>query len=275
MWFFNSLFGRIFDIIFLPFRNLSPWLGMIAVSLLTGFLMLFIFRYTSNQEGIRRTKNKIKAHLLELRLYKDSLSQQLKSQGNILLANGKYIGYALKPMLVMIIPILLILIQINLWFGARSLAVGEPAILKIKLAEGTDPLQTEIALEPAPGIAVETPPLRIEEDREIDWRIRAEKRGIHLLNFRFGSEAFSKTAAVGQSRIAKISVLKPRQGFLNEVLNPGEKPLAKSLPVKSIEVVYPGQKMNFFGWRMHWLIAYFVLSIIFGFAFKGVFKVEI
>jgi hypothetical protein len=33
--------------------------------------------------------------------------------------------------------------------------------------------------------------------------------------------------------------------------------------------------MDLFGRHLHWLVVYFVLSIIFGFAFKGVFKVEI
>jgi uncharacterized membrane protein (DUF106 family) len=128
MWFFNSVIGKIFDILFLPFRGLSPWVAMIVVSFLTGLLMLFIFRATSNQEGIRRIKNKIKAHLLELRLYKDSLAQQLTSQGKILSANFKYFSYALKPMLVMVIPVMLILIQLNLWFGSRSLDIGDEAL---------------------------------------------------------------------------------------------------------------------------------------------------
>jgi uncharacterized membrane protein (DUF106 family) len=75
MWIFNSFVNTVFELILTPFRNMSPWYGMTVVSFLTGFLMLFIFRFTSNQEGIRRTKNRIKAHLLELRLFKDSMSQ--------------------------------------------------------------------------------------------------------------------------------------------------------------------------------------------------------
>ena len=33
--------------------------------------------------------------------------------------------------------------------------------------------------------------------------------------------------------------------------------------------------MNLSGWHIHWLVVYFALSIILGFGFKGVFKVEI
>jgi len=275
MWFFNSVIGKIFDILFLPFRGLSPWVAMIVVSFLTGLLMLFIFRHTSNQEGIRRIKNKIKAHLLELRLYKDSLAQQLTSQGKILSANFKYFSYALKPMLVMVIPVMLILIQLNLWFGSRSLDIGDEALVKVKLMEGINPLQTDIRLEVPPGIAVETPPLRIEDEREIDWRLRATEKGVYNILFRYQDETFTKSVAVGQNRLSKIAALKPGKGLLEQAFNPGEKPLPKNAPIESAEITYPGQRMNLFGWRIHWLIAYFGLSIVFGFAFRGVIKVEI
>jgi len=275
MWFFNSVIGKIFDILFLPFRGLSPWVAMIVVSFLTGLLMLFIFRHTSNQEGIRRIKNKIKAHLLELRLYKDSLAQQLTSQGKILSANLKYFSYALKPMLVMVIPVMLILIQLNLWFGSRSLDIGDEALVKVKLIKRTNPLQTDIRLEVPPGIAVETPPLRIEDEPEIDWRLRATEKGVYNILFRYHDETFTKNVAVGQNRLSKIAALKPGKGLLEQAFNPGEKPLPKNAPIESVEITYPGQRMNLFGWRIHWLIAYFGLSIVFSFAFRGVIKVEI
>jgi len=275
MWTFNAALGRIFEVIFLPFRHLSPWFGMILISLLTGLLMLFIFRHTSNQEGIRKAKNKIKAHLLELRLYKDNMNLSLKAYGHNLIANLKYLSHSLKPMLVMIVPVLLILIQLNLWFGSLSLDVGQAAVLKIKLEEGKNPLQTEIVVEPSAGISIETPALRIEEAREIDWRLRAVAKGVHAVTFRSENQTFSKQVAVGQNRLSKISAVKAGSGFLDQVFNPGERPLPTNLGIHSVEVVYPAPGMNLFGGRVHWLIVFFALSIIFGFGLKGFFKVEI
>jgi hypothetical protein len=275
MWIFNSFFSKIFEAIFLPFRNFSPWVGMIIISFLTGLLMLFIFRFTSNQEGIHRVKNKIKAHLLELRLFKDSLSLSLKAQGNILRYNLKYISYSSKPMLVMIIPIILILVQLNLWFGHKSLNLEEAAILKVKLEEGQNPLDIDLALEPSSTFSIETPPMRIEEEREINWRLRAKEKGVHLLKFRMNNKAFAKKVAIAQKPLSQISALKVKRSFIDELFNPAEEPLPRNLPVKSIEIIYPSQSMNLFGWHIHWLIVYFALSIIFGFAFKGLFKVEI
>lgn len=275
MWIFNSVFGKLFDLIFLPFRNMSPWIGMVVTSLLTGFLMLLVFRFTSNQKGIRKAKNRIKAHLLEFRLFKDSLSISLKAQGNILRNNLKYLRYYGKPMLIMIIPLILILFQLNLWFGYQSLTPGEAAILRVELEEGIDLLNMEFKIESSTGFDIETPPLRIVEEREINWRLRAREKGIHDLILVADGHRITKKVAVAQNLLSKISPLRARRNFINELLNPGESPLSGDLPFKVIEVKYPAKNMNLFGWYIHWLIIYVALAVIFSFAFKGVFKVEI
>jgi hypothetical protein len=275
MWLINFLFNRLFDILFLPFRQLDPWFGMAFISFLTGLLMLFIFRLTSNQEGIKRVKDKIKAHLLELRLFKDNMPVSLSAQGQILRYNLRYLGYSLKPMLVMIIPLILILAQLNLWFGYESLRSREPAILKVKLEKGARPMELDASIETPAGLEVETPPLRLEEQREIDWRIRARSSGVHELVIKLGGQSLTKAVFADGSRLARISPVKLKGGLIDQVLNPGERPLPSSRSIKSIEVVYPPKRMNFLGLRLHWLVAYFGLSILIGFALKKPFKVEI
>ncbi len=255
---------------------------MILISFLTAILMLFIFRFTSNQEGIRQVKNKIKAHLLELRLYKDSLSLSFKAQGNILRYNLKYISYSAKPLLVMIIPLILILTQLNLWFGYESLTPGQETILKVKIEENQNLLDTNLVLQPSTGFEIQTPPLRIEEEMEINWCLQAKEKGVHDLTLIVEGQRITKKVAVDQKPLSKISPLKVRRNFINELINPGESPLPRDLPIKTIEVNYPAKDIKLFGWNIPWilgippwLIVYFVLSIILGFVFKGMSKVEI
>jgi hypothetical protein len=275
MWIFQSIIGEIFKILFFPFRNLSPWVGMIFISLLTAFFMLFVFRFTSNQKGIRKIKNRIKAHLLELRLFKDSFAVSRKAQGNILRCNLKYMGYSARPMLVMIIPLILIIIHLNLWFGYISLSRGEQAILKIKLKEGIDPLKIDLSVVSSSGFTIEIAPLRIIEESEIDYRFRTLKKGVREMALVIDGREIHKRLAVGERSLSRISPTKVRKDFLALLLNPGEPPLPSDCPIEAIKINYPSKNMNLFGWHIHWIIVYFVLSIIFGFAFKGVFKVEI
>jgi uncharacterized membrane protein (DUF106 family) len=271
----NSVLNKVFDVLFLPVRGLSPWVAMVLVSLLTSFLMLLIFRHTSNQAGIRKEKNLIKAHLLELRLFKDNMGIQLRAQGRILLANFRYVAHNMKPMLVMIVPVLLILIQLNLWFGAESLKPGDSVLVKVRLVAGSYPSEVPAALAVSPELEIETPALRIEDEAEIDWRLRAKTAGNGRLTLTVGGETVGKSVSVGATRLVPIAVLKPGRNLVEQVLNPGEAPLPSTSVVRSIEVTYPPASMSLFGWHIHWLIVYFILSIAFGYAFKGVFKVEI
>jgi len=275
MWFFNYSWGKIFESIFFPFRHLNPWWGMIFISLLTGLFMLAVFKYTSNQKGISQVKNKIKAHLLEIRLFKDNFALSLKAQGNILRYNLKYISYSFKPMLVMIIPLILILIQLNLWFGYHSLEPGQKAIVKVKLKKEYNPLDLKLKIDPSPGFRVDSPPLRIEEEKEVNWRIQAKKKGIYSLVIKVDNQSYQKNVAISQNSLTKISPAKVNKNFWAELLYPGEQPLSSDSPLESIEITYSSKKMNLFGLHLHWLIVYFVLSIIFGFGLKGFLKVQI
>jgi len=271
----NLVMGGIFDVLLYPFRGLSPWFGMIFVSLVTSFLMLEVFKLTSNQGGIRKAKNAIKAHLLELRLFKDNMRVSLRAQGRILRANARYIACNAKPMLVMILPLVFILAQLNLWFGVSALKPGEATLVKVKLAKTADPLALAIDLEPSPGLAVETPAVRIADGQEVAWRIRAPEKGPASLTFRVAGKTVVKPIAVAGRRFSKVSPLSVSRSIFKQLLYPGEKPLPGDTPVTSIEIIYPSKGLDLFGLSVHWLVAYFLLSIIFGFAFKGVFKVEI
>jgi uncharacterized membrane protein (DUF106 family) len=275
MWILNVLFGKIFVFLFLPLLGLGPWAGMAVVSLLTAVLMLFIFRLTSNQAGIKKVKNRIKAHLLEIRLYNDNFGVSLKAQGNILLANLRYVGYNLKPMLVMIVPLILILIQLNLWFGSSSLQPGQAAVLKMKLEKSRNPLEMKVSIQPTPNLLLETPPVRIEDEHEISWRLRARDKGKASLAITAGSYSFSKEVSIAQRPLSRISPVKPGGNLIDMILHPGEEPIPKGAGIKAVEISYPAKNMDVFGLGIHWLIVYFVLSIVFGFALKGFFKVEI
>jgi hypothetical protein len=275
VWAINSALGKLFEFLFFPFKSVGPWPGMILVSFLTAIFMLFVFRFTSNQKGIREVKNKIKAHLLELRLFKDSLSLSLEAQGKILLCNLKYLSYSLKPMLVMIIPLVLILIQLNLWFGHKPLAPGERTILKVKVDESAEVSDIDFELEPPPGLEAETPPLRIDAQNEMNWSLKAKENGSQVLVLKVEGKSVSKRVEVSPKLLVKVSRIKVRRDFFDELLNPGEKPIPSELPLERIEVIYPAKSMSIFGWNIHWIIIYFVLSLIFGFSFRRLFKVEI
>ncbi|HPW18920.1 MAG TPA: hypothetical protein PLP83_11180 [Candidatus Aminicenantes bacterium] len=271
----NLVFGRIVDTVLWPFQGLPPWFGLTAASLLTSLLMLEAYKLTSDQAAIRRAKDRIKAHLLEMRLYKDNMRASWGAQAGILKANLAYLAANLKPLAVMIVPLVLILARLGLWFDRAPLEPGRETLVKAKLAGAADPAALDLRLETPPFAEVSAPPVRIADEREVVWRIKALAAGRGRLTLRAGDRTAEKSLAVGGPELSKVSARASRGSFPDRVLYPGEPPLPDGAPVRSIEVIYPARRLAAFGLSVHWLAAYLVLSIAFGFALKGVFGVEI
>jgi len=275
MWWLNQAVGLVVKVFLLPFTGLNPWAGMIFISLLTAILMLFIYKKTSNQSGIKEAKNLIKGYLLEIRLFQNDFGIFLGGLKRLLSANLRYLAYNLKPLLVMILPIFLLLAQMNLWFGYNVPQPGETLLLKVEFNQAVEVDRLDLQVEAPPGVMVDSPPVRIIDENEVDWRLRiVELRGGQLV-IKNGGEMYAKDISLPPSRLARVSAIRVNQNIWEQLLNPGEKPLPREAEIKKIEVLYPSARLNLFGLKIHWLVAYFVLSIIFGFGLKGWFKVEI
>jgi uncharacterized membrane protein (DUF106 family) len=271
----NVVFGGIVAAVLWPFRGLSPWFGLTAVSLLTSLLMLLVYKSTSNQTAIRRAKDRIKAHLLEMRLYQDNLRVTLGAQAAVLKANLAYMGANLKPLAVMIVPLVLILAQLSLWFDRAPLRPGEETLVKASVDATADPVALGLELETPPGLEITAPAVRIPDEHEVVWRIKALAPGEGRLVLRTGGGTIEKSVVVGGRAVSRVSALASRGSFWKRVLYPGEAPLAAGTSVRSVEILYPARQLAAFGIVVNWLVAYLILSIAFGFAFKGLFKVEI
>src|SRR5438270_7394498 len=99
----------------------SPLAIVIALSLVVGLLMVVLFGYTSDQKAIGVAKDQLKAHLLAVRLYRDQIPVVMGSYGKILRGTGRYLKLAFKPLLYVIIPITLLIVQIDRYLGATPI----------------------------------------------------------------------------------------------------------------------------------------------------------
>ncbi len=275
MWWLNQAVGLVVKILLLPFRAMNPWAGMIFISLLTAILMLFIYKKTSNQSGIKHTKNLIKGYLLEIRLFQNDFAAFLGSLKNLLAVNLRYLAYNLRPLLVMIGPVFLLLAQMNLWFGYQTPAPGETLLLKVRFNQSVEIDRLDLELEAPEGITVDSPPVRIIDENEADWRLKITELTGGQLIIRTGEARYAKDLSLPETKLARLSTLRVNRNLWQQLLYPGEKPLPGESEIKQIELAYPEARLNFLGLKIHWLVAYFVLSIIFGFGLKGWFKVEI
>src|SRR5271167_2701916 len=112
----------------------SPLAIVIFVSLVVGLVMVVVFGYTSDQKAIGVAKDQLKAHLLAVRLYRDQIPVVMGSYGKILRGTGRYLKLAFKPLLYVIVPITLLIIQVDRYLGATPIPVNAPFLLTVRVS---------------------------------------------------------------------------------------------------------------------------------------------
>ena len=271
----NVVCTFLFQMIYSPLVLFSPFWSLTVISILTGIFMLWIFSKTSNQQAIKLIKDKIRANLIAVRLYKEDLWIFILLQGRILRDTLIYMRYSLTPLIIMIIPIFLIIVQLHLHYSVRSLFPGEDALVKVKV-NNTDLLNdmTHIVMQKSDAFNIETSAVRITAENEMDWRISGKIVGRHMIHFRVGENDITKELCIGIDK-GGISNIRTERNIYQMILYPGESPLDNSTGIQSIEITYPPMIITIFGWKVNWLVHFLLISIIFGYALKGPLGVQV
>ncbi len=270
----NSVMNTAFDFILTPFRTVSPWPGMLAVSLVTSVIVLIIFKYTSRQTTLKQKKNKLLANTLELALFKDDIIMNLRAFGRAFMANIMYLLELMVPLLASFVPVTLIIIQLSCWFGARPIRPGETFIATAYFSSNYPVTEQSISVKTSDGITVETDSVRTPSENHVSWRFKAGTPGPQWIDFNINGTALRKTVTV-DTRIARISARRVQPGTLALFANPSEPPLPADSPVTSIVAVYPQPNFIIAGINFNWLAVFFVLTLVCGFILKKPMNVEI
>jgi hypothetical protein len=273
-WTLMNIISRIFDALLFPFKGLHPVVGLLVISIVTGIVMLVIFGKVTNQSALRRVKGLIVASIIEIWLFKDRPSLMFGAAGRILRHNLNYLRYSLVAVVFVIVPVVLIMVQLGVRYSHRPLHPSEEAIVVAKL-DGVAVAGSDVALVVPDGLEVVTPALRLEDEGEINWKIRASKPGSYDLILKGSGFEAAKQVVVVNNSFMKLAPIRAKAASWDFFLYPAEKPLSGDSPVKSIQLTYPPSSLGGLYLFPVWLWIFFVVSIAAGFALKGFFRVEV
>jgi len=256
-----------------PIGLMPGWLSNTIIAAVTGILLLIIFKYTSNQRAIGKVRDEIKANMLALKLFKDSISVTLKSQVKLFKCAFQLLFYSIIPLLVMIIPVSLLLSQLGLWYQSRPLKVEEETIVTMKLNKQTNSSLPKVNIESIPAAEVLIGPVRVFSKNEICWKIKALEEGYHHIVFNVGGKQVQKDLAIGNG-FMRLSQKRPGLKITDVLKHPLEKPFSPDSIVQSISINYPvrGSITSGTDW---WMIYFFAISLVSALLFKPFLKVRI
>ena len=250
----------------------SPLLLVLAISVVIGFLMVIVFRYTSDQKAIGRAKDQLKAHLLAVRLYQDQLPVVMRAYGRILRGTGTYLRLAFTPLLIAILPITFLIVQLDRYFGWLPLRPAQTFLVEARVQDAN--ALNDVALQlPAPLVS-SAPAVHVPRDNEIVWRVVAEHAGKYAIQIAAGSQTVSKQVVVSPG-LARVSPIRLKDNFWERMFTSGEPALADNSPIRSIAVTYPPRVIGFAWMEWNWIVLFFVVSLIAGFVFKSVLGIQV
>jgi hypothetical protein len=264
----NSILNLLGDLFLGPFAGLQT-LGLILFSLLAGVLLLWVYGKVSMQSRIKKVKRGIMASLLESVLFRHDIRSTLAAQGKMFLGGARYLGLAVPPLLILIIPCILLLAQLNRYFGLDSLPLKSPVLVRAYAAH-EDALFSLGLQAKGEGISV-SKPVRDSSNLEMLWRVTPKHSGDQALELSLGSEALPLEIKSGKVQAPIWSVA--TRSSLEQLLFPDGPKLPQE--VQSLSIEYPQKEYSLFGLRMHWVLWFFVLSLCSGLLASRYLKVEI
>ena len=268
---FNALVRRLIDALLGPFQNYPAMVTLLPISVVVTVAALLVLKRTSNQEALNRVKAKTHAGIFEIRLFNDDMRTIFSAQRNILVQVAKQIGLTLVPLLWMLVPMAVLLPQLQFQYGYLGIEPGEPVLLIATLDAplGADETKPDFHLETPTGVRAETGPIWVPAKNELVWRLVADERGSFELLIVDGGGGKSVTKSLEVSD--QIRRRSPRRvtGFWSQIAYPAESPLPPDAPFREISLAYRDAEVSLFGWETNWMIAFFLLTLLFAFALRG------
>ncbi len=249
----------------------SPLILVILVSIVVGLIMVVLFGYTSDQKKIHVAKDQLKAHLLAVRLFQDQLPVVMKTYGRIVMGTGRYLKLAFMPLLYVIIPITLLMVQLDRYLGSMPAQSSQAFLVSVKTAPD---VLNDVKLDLPAELATSAPAVHIPADNEIVWRVVAAKDGTYNMNIGAAGQTYSKQVVVSPD-VARLSPVRLRGHFIDRMFTSGEEALPPNSPIESIDVSYLPREISFAWIDWNWIVLFFVLSMIAGFIFKELLGIEI
>jgi hypothetical protein len=272
----NALLRAVIDTIQTPLAGLPVWFGVLVWSIPLGVFALVVFKWTSNQERIADVKRRIAAGLFEIRLFNDDLRAIARAQGEILRHVLVYQALALKPMLFILPPLVLVIVHLHAYYGFRPPAPDEPVVLTAVFEPGVQRPATSLEL-PA-GVVADTPAVWASDLGEMTWRLRVVEPGRHEIRVTVGDATWAKSLTASD-RVVRLSPVRPDSSFLGQLEWPSEPPLPATSGLHELAIDYPDARFDMWPfsseWRYAWMVAFFILTLVVALALKRPLGVEL
>lgn len=228
--------------IFEPLLKLAP-LGAIAIiSFSIALLINIVYKFMTDQKLMKELKAEIKHLQNEMKKFRDHPKKMMEIQKKAMERNMKYMGHSMKPTLITLLPLIVIFGWLNANLAYDPINPGEEFLITVEFDKG--------AVGDAQIILLDGLSLLDEDTKKIDgsatWRLKGDV-GEHLIEWRVAGTTYKKDVLISNKQEYAPVVKRIKDNNVEQIVIGNEKKIV----------------MNLMGWKLGWLGAYIIFSIIF------------
>jgi hypothetical protein len=283
----NRLTTAVFDVLLAPLEFFGDAVALILVSGIFGILALLVFKQISWQAGIKATKDKIKGHMIAIRIYQDDLAVVFGSVIKVLLRNLQYLGLNFGPIVPLLAPFVLILAQFVVRYAYQPLPVvseaelahrlpGRGTMVEVRSKKGHEAEFADLRLELPDNFRALSPLARSGAEGLAVQEIAAVAPGAGEIRLWIGDRVVGTKAIAAGDEVPRR--LQPQRvaGFWSAWLFPAEDTLEADSPISSVSFEYPERDLGMLpGGELGVMLTFLVASMAFGIAILKPLNIQI
>jgi len=252
----NSAVSAFFDVILTPFEWLGNATALIVWSGVFGVVALLVFKKISWQQGIKAAKDRIKAHMIEIRIYQDDLVVVGAAVAKVLWRNFQYLGLNVGPIVPLALPFMLLTAQFVVRYAYDPLPLvpaeqpvmaGRGTLLEVELAPGHEAEIRDLRVTLPSGLRAVSPLARATSQGKAFQEFVATTAGVHEIVLELGDLKETKQVVAG---VEPVRSMQPRRVSSRDwlaltdpdrwpVLWPAEPAFASDSPFRVVSIRYP------------------------------------
>ena len=248
--------------IYESFMGMSYFLIILILSAVATIITTLIYKYTTNQDKLRKNKLEIKELREKMNKNKKDQKKMMEIQQQMMSKNMEMMKASFKPMIYTFIPLILLFSWMTSTIAFEPVNPGQEFTLTANLADAYPGALSEIKVTSIPemNVVVDEAFVAKEGTKQQRWIIKAEQEGKYTILLE--GDTFKQTKEVLVTNDKKYS--KPVSDYKDSQL---KQVIVGNDPVK------PLGNLSLLGWRPGWLGTYIILSILMSIGLRKAMKI--
>ncbi len=249
----------VFNPVLGPLLNWNPFWGIVILSLIITLLVTVVYKYTTNQNEMKRLKEQQKEFQKKMKELKDRPEEMMKIQKEAMSQNFEYMKHSFKATLITMLPIILIFGWMAAHLSYEPIYPGEQynitATFKNSLGEAQLLADKDTELLSSANQTI--------QNNQATWNLKSSTEGQHLLIVKTENAEQSKKVLITKTLNAEDAITAFADSEITQI----------TINYEELHPLGPNFTVPLFNWQPGWLGIYIILSIIFSIGLRKVLNV--